>query len=145
MNRRELRQAVRHLIVIVLALMIVQSGSYAASPASRYASCAKACLACSEACRACNQHCAEMVKNGMKEHELSMRLSADCRDVCALAAKLCARNGPMAPEVCKACARACTACGTECGKYKTMAPMAACAKTCAACRKACEEMIKTGK
>jgi hypothetical protein len=106
-----------------------------------YTRCAAACRDCEKACAACNKHCVAMVKSGNKEHAVSARLSADCMDICATAAKLCARKGPMSADICKACAAACEGCGSECGKYPNMAVMSACKKSCVACAAACHELI----
>jgi hypothetical protein len=86
-----------------------------------------------------------MVKAGMKEHQKSAAISADCRDLCDAAAKICARKGPTYATACKACMDACAACGAECKKYPKMKPMADCAKACDACEKACREMIAMAK
>lgn len=107
--------------------------------------CAQACRDCEKTCTACNKHCTGMVKAGMKEHEKSQQLSADCRDLCAAAAKIVARRGPMSAAACKSCAEACDACGAECAKHPDMAVMKACMASCAACAKACRAMIATAK
>ncbi len=106
-----------------------------------YAPCAKACADCEKKCTACNKHCAGMIRAGMKEHERSYRLSADCRELCASAAKIVARRGPLSVAVCTACAEACEKCGAECGKYPDMTEMKACAVSCDVCAKACRTMI----
>ncbi len=129
-----------------IALMILASVGTLASPtAAQYAKCAGACAKCMAACKTCNRHCASMSKPGGKEHLASLQLSADCRDLCDVAARLCSRKGPMTVEVCKACLTACAACGKECAKYPNMRPMSDCAKSCAACGKACQEMIDASK
>ena len=102
-----------------------------------YDRCAKACAHCEETCRACHTHCLAMGP----QFTVSQRLSADCMDLCATAAKLSARRGPMAVAACRACLQACRACGAECGKYPDMAIMAACARSCAACASACQAMV----
>jgi hypothetical protein len=110
-----------------------------------FAKCAKACSDCMAACKACNTHCEGMVKSGMKEHVKSAAISADCRDLCDAAAKICARKGPTYSAACKACLEACAACDAECKKYPKMKPMADCAKSCEACEKACKEMVAMAK
>jgi hypothetical protein len=81
----------------------------------------------------------------MKEHQKTLALSQDTADLCAAAAKICTRKGPMTAAVCDACLRACRACGAECGKYPDMAPMAACAKSCATCGAACKQILDAKK
>jgi hypothetical protein len=125
----------------MILLLTAAPVSLAAPNDAMYAKCAKVCKDCMQACKACNTHCAGMVKSGKKEHEKSLKLSADCRDICALAATICERKGPMTAAICEACRIACDACGKECQKYPNMKPMADCAKSCAVCSKACQEMI----
>src|SRR5689334_18581797 len=98
-----------------------QAGQKATS--ALYARCAQACSGCMKACAACSKHCASMVAAGMKEHAKTKRLSDDCRDICATAAKICSRRGLMTAAICEACATACDACGAECVKYPDMKPM----------------------
>lgn len=103
--------------------------------------CAKACSDCRAVCEACVKHCQSMVSAGMKEHVKSLALSQDAADVCAAAARIVARRGPMSKAVCEACLKACEACGAECRKYPAMKQMKDCAASCARCAAACREMI----
>jgi hypothetical protein len=103
--------------------------------------CAKACSDCHLACQACAKHCQSMVSAGMKQHVKSLALSRDCADVCAAAAHVVSRKGPMSKSICEACVKACEACGAECNKYPTMKQMKECADSCAKCAAACKEMI----
>jgi hypothetical protein len=82
-----------------------------------------------------------MVKMGMKEHVVSMRLCADCADICALSAKIMSRKGPMSKSICQACAESCAACGAECGKYPDMPIMKRCAESCKKCSAACKALV----
>jgi hypothetical protein len=127
--------------LLCAAALICIFPAHAAPAADLHKKCAAACKACEEACLECNKHCTAMVKAGNKEHAKSVKLSADCRDICAVAARICARKGPMSVEICKACAAACDACSKECGKSMNMPQMAACKKACDECSKACLEMI----
>ena len=130
------------MIALTIGLMLAMAtGAFAAPDAAMYARCAKACSTCMAACKACNTHCEGMVKAGMKQHQKSAAISADCRDLCDTAAKVCARKGPLTAEACKACLEACQACDKECKPYPKMKPMADCAKACAVCEKACADMI----
>jgi hypothetical protein len=132
-------------VVGLILLLTAGAAAIAAPDAAMYAKCAKACKECTQSCKECNAHCAGMVKSGMKEHTKSLQLSADCADICALAAKLCDRKGPLAPSICEACEKACDVCRTECHKYPTMKPMAACDRACDACAKVCKEMMSAAK
>lgn len=134
------RRAMR-VVLALAALLALAPAAMAAPDAAMYAKCAKACSTCMASCKACNTHCEAMVKSGMKQQVVSARLSADCRDLCDVAARLTARKGPMTAAACTACAEGCDACGKECRKYPSMKPMADCAKSCDACAKACREMI----
>jgi hypothetical protein len=132
-------------IPAIILMAVLAHPALAAPDAAMFARCAKACRACMAACRTCTAHCDSMVKAGMKEHQRTARISADCRDLCDVAAKLTARKGPMSVEACKACLGACNACGKECRKYPKMKQMVDCAKACDACEKACQEMIDAAK
>jgi len=113
------------------------------SASDQYARCAKACIDCRKACTACSKHCVSMVAAGMKEHVKSKSLADDCADICAAAANITARRGPMSAAICAACAKACDACGAECRKWPAMEPMKYCAQSCSDCAKACREMLKS--
>jgi hypothetical protein len=71
-----------------------------------------------------------------------MRLCNDCSDVCATAARLVARRGPLHVEYCELCIKACNRCAAECAKYPDQPHMVACAKACRDCAAACREMVK---
>lgn len=144
MNRRHLLQSIVSVTAAVALLVRRDDAANAQSKAAKdtvYDPCAAACRACEKACIACNKHCDGMVKAGMTEHETSRRLSADCRDLCAVSAKIVARRGPLSVATCTACAEACDRCGAECGKHPDMAEMKQCAESCARCSKACRAMI----
>lgn len=144
MRRRELISTLM-LSAGLAALLPVAPAALAAPGSDLYARCAKACADSAKACQTCHKHCEGMVNSGKKEHEKTLALSADCMDICALAAKLCERKGPLAVAMCETCIKACQACGSECAKYPKMAPMAECAKSCATCVKVCQEMVAAGK
>jgi hypothetical protein len=104
--------------------------------------CAKACAICQNQCESCFNHCAHLVADGKKEHVRSMRSCNDCGEICATAAKLSARQGPMVGLICDSCAKACDQCGAECEKFPSDDHMKACAKACRDCAAACREMLK---
>src|SRR5579885_2770054 len=53
----------------------------AANKAALYAKCAKACNDCKASCEACTRHCEAMIKAGVKNHEGTKQLSADCAEI----------------------------------------------------------------
>ena len=110
--------------------------------AGHFDACAKACTACLRACESCARHCAHLVAEGKKDYLLTLGTCADCGDICATAAKVAARQGPLAVSVCEGCARACDQCGAACEKFPHDQHMASCAKECRACARACRDMIK---
>ena len=88
-------------IATMAALLALGSMAMAAPDAAMYAKCAKACGDCYSACKTCTTHCEGMVKAGMKQHVTSAKISADCRDLCDVAAKLTGRKGPMTVAACR--------------------------------------------
>jgi hypothetical protein len=104
--------------------------------------CAIACAQCMLACEACAHHCATLVIDGKKEHARTMGTCVDCGEYCGLAAKVVARQGPLAVTACEGCAKACDQCGTACEKHPEDEHMKACAKACRDCAKACRDMIE---
>jgi hypothetical protein len=107
-----------------------------------FAQCARACTECLRECESCAHHCAHEVAMGNKDHLHTLGTCADCADMCGTAAKVAARQGPMASIVCDSCAKACDTCGAACEKFPDDEHMAKCAKTCRDCAKACKEMIE---
>jgi hypothetical protein len=104
--------------------------------------CARACADCTLQCESCFHHCAHLVVAGNKEHARTAGLCSDCGDVCALAARVTARQGPLAGTVCEACAKSCDTCAEACEKMPSDKHMAACAKSCRDCARACRDMVK---
>src|SRR5262245_28619450 len=75
--------------------------------AAHFDKCARACSDCQRECDVCARHCADLVADGKKEHLRTLGTCADCADVCAAAARVSARGGPLAMSVCDGCAKAC--------------------------------------
>jgi hypothetical protein len=134
------------LTAAVLAAAVLTAGARAADKEDPHhahlMACAKACADCMRECESCAHHCADLVADGKKDHFKSMALCVDCGEVCALAAKVTARGGPLAVPSCEACAKACDACGAECKQFPNDEHMKNCAKACEDCAKACRDMIK---
>jgi hypothetical protein len=106
-----------------------------------YAKCAKACADCMLECDSCFKHCSNLVTKGEKDHTATMYLCNDCGEICAGAARIVGRGGPLAVTTCESCAKACDTCGEACGKFPDDAHMKRCAQACRDCAKACREMI----
>jgi len=70
-----------------------------------------------------------------------IRLDRDCADACDAAIRAMSRGGPLAKELCRACATACDACAAECEKHAKMADHGrVCAEACRKCAEACRKM-----
>jgi hypothetical protein len=134
----------RLMLAALAAAALVLSGARAEDKEdphkAHFDACAKACADCMRECESCAHHCAHLVIDGKKDHAMSMALCVDCGDICATAAKLTARGGPMAVPYCEGCAKACDACAAECDKFPSDDHMKACAKACKDCAKACRDM-----
>ena len=141
MRTNSIVSAFAAVLTLFVGMCIGAIGASAEPDPAAYAKCAAACRECAKACDACNKHCLAMVKGGDKAHLISAKLSADCMEVCNVAAKIVERKGPMSTAICEACAKACDLCAAECKKNVKMAPMAACKKSCDACSAACKKMI----
>ncbi|WP_225776328.1 four-helix bundle copper-binding protein [Pseudomonas sp. Marseille-Q5115] len=104
---------------------------------SGYDDCIEECLRCALACESCASACLQEQDTQMMAN--CIKLDRDCADMCKLAAMLMARQSPLAKEFCALCAKACKACGDECGKHDDD-HCQNCAKACHACAQACEAM-----
>ena len=148
MNRRE--------VLGTLGATAVALGTYSsaqAQPAKKseksddhhgrhFDTCAKACADCQLECHSCDHHCEDLVAAGKKEHVKTMKLCADCGDICAVAANIVARHGTLSATVCDACAKACDECGKACAQFTDDEHMKKCADECKKCATACREMVK---
>jgi hypothetical protein len=110
--------------------------------AGSHEQCAKACSKCMRECESCASYCAHHVSEGHKEHLKTLGTCADCAEICASAAKIVSRHGPMAVTICQCCAKACEECGQACEKFSADEQMSRCAKACRDCAAACNDMIK---
>ena len=104
--------------------------------------CIAACRDCTDQCETCFVHCTNLVASGKKEHLPTLKSCIDCGDLCAIAAKIMARNGALVGPSCDGCAKGCDACATACEKYPDDEHMKACAKACRDCAKVCRAMLK---
>ncbi len=110
--------------------------------AKHYSDCAAECSKCMTECEECYRHCSDLVASGRREHAACMQLCNDGAEICGVAARLSARQGPLAVPICEACAKACDVCAAECEKFPNMAECMECAEHCRKCAKACREMIQ---
>lgn len=132
----------------VTAALIFRAGSLAdEQPAGHnhhahaFDQCAKACSDCQRACDSCANHCRDMLVQGKKEHQTTLRTCLDCADHCSAAARITARQGVFSDLICTACAEACARCGKECAKFEDD-HMKKCAEECRKCEKACRDMLQ---
>jgi hypothetical protein len=110
--------------------------------AASFDQCAKACTECLRECESCAHHCAHLVASGKKDHLRTLGTCADCAEVCAAAAKIVSRYGPLAGTMCESCAKACDTCAAECETHGNDEHMKRCAKVCRDCARACRDMLK---
>ncbi|MDF7813855.1 four-helix bundle copper-binding protein [Hymenobacter sp. YC55] len=89
-----------------------------------------------DALQACVAACEQCASACLREDDVQMMvpcitLDRDCADICALAARLLARNSPHATHLLGECAEICRLCGAECAQHA--APH--CQECAAACRR----------
>src|SRR5579871_2084657 len=145
MNRR----GVWSVLALLTASLLVTGGNLLTADdktahdahAGHFAQCAKACTDCLRECESCANHCAHLVAEGKKDHLTTLGTCADCAEFCTSAAKIVARQGPMAGTICESCAKACDTCGAACEKFPQDEHMKQCAKACRDCAKACRDML----
>lgn len=105
----------------------------------RYHACLEACVECLVACEMCADAC-------LHESQIAMmvpciQLDRDCADLCATAVRAMARGGPLAAEICRACAVACDACALECEQHAAQHEHCRlCAEACRRCATECRKM-----
>lgn len=104
--------------------------------------CAKACAECQLECHACHHHCEALVATGKQDHVKTMKLCADCGDICGVAANIVSQHGSLSSTVCEVCASACDECGRACAEFADDKHMQKCADECLKSAAACREMIK---
>lgn len=104
-----------------------------------YHACLEACLECLVACEMCSDACLDEQDVGMMKQ--CIRLDRDCAAACDAAARAMARGGPLAKELCRACAAACDACAAECERHAAHHDHCRlCAEACRRCAEECRRM-----
>ena len=117
----------------------IELGTYLRGNSAQYHECIEACVTCLVACEMCSDACLDEKDIGMMRS--CIRLDRDCADACAAAVRVMSRGGPLAAELCRACAEACDACAAECEKHASMADHCRiCADACRACAESCRRM-----
>ena len=117
----------------------IELGTYLRGKGARYHDCIEACVACLVACEMCSDACLD--EKDVKMMAQCIRLDRDCADACDAAIRAMSRGGPLAPQLCRACAEACEACAAECEKHAQMSEHCrVCAEACRRCAAACRKV-----
>jgi hypothetical protein len=117
----------------------IELDGYLRGKAAEFHECIEACVVCLVACEMCSTACLE--ESDVKMMVACIRLDRDCADACTAAIRAMSRGGPMASELCRACATACDACAAECERHASHSDHCRiCAEACRACAKACRKM-----
>lgn len=117
----------------------IDLGRYLRGSGMENHACLEACVECLVACEMCSDAC-------LNEQDVAMltaciRLDRDCADACAAAVRVMSRGGPLAAEVCMACASVCDACAAECEKHAHHHDHCRiCAEACLRCAEECRRM-----
>ena len=105
-----------------------------------YHACLEACIECLVACEMCSDACLD--EDNVKMMVSCIRLDRDCAEACAAAVRTMARGGPLAHEICRACAEACRACAEECERHAAHHDHCrVCAEVCRRCEQACADLL----
>jgi hypothetical protein len=112
---------------------------------SDVAECLRACLECEQACTLCADAC--IGEQAFDKLRQCIRLDLDCADICAATARLVARQATPDPQLWRltleACAQACRACATECGRHQSKHEHCRiCREVCERCEQACLSLLK---
>jgi hypothetical protein len=111
---------------------------YLRGASQQYHACIEACVECMVACDMCGDACLD--EPNVAEMVRCIRLDRDCADLCAVAARAMARGGPLAQEICRACAEACRQCAEECERHAHHDHCRICAEVCRRCERECRRM-----
>ncbi|MFA0960588.1 four-helix bundle copper-binding protein [Roseivirga sp. BDSF3-8] len=92
------------------------------------------------ACVAACEHCATacLGEDDVKKMSDCIKTDRDCADICALTARLVARDSKHAKHLAKECIEVCKLCADECGKHEHQ-HCKDCAEACRACEEACKK------
>jgi len=105
-----------------------------------YHSCLEACVECMVACEMCSDAC--LHEKDVANMVRCIQLDRDCAEACMAASRAMARGGPLARELCRACADICERCAEECeGHARHHDHCRLCAEACWRCADECRRMI----
>lgn len=122
-----------------MIMAAIELGTYLRGKATRYHDCIEACVVCLVACEMCADAC--LNEQDVKMMTACIRLDRDCADACIAAIRAMSRGGPLAAELCRACATACNACAEECERHRgQMDHCRLCAEACRRCADECRKM-----
>ena len=117
----------------------IELGRYLREGNRAYHACIEACVECLVACEMCSDACLD--EDDVRMMARCIRLDRDCAEICAAAARAMARGGPLAEEICRACAEACRACAEECERHAAKHEHCRiCAEACRRCEAECRRM-----
>ena len=105
----------------------------------QYHACLEACVECLVACEMCSDACLD--EENVRMMVRCIRLDRDCAEACVAAMRAMARGGPLAAELCRACAEACDRCAEECERHAGKHDHCrVCAEACRRCAAECRGM-----
>jgi len=117
----------------------IELETYLRDSTRAYHACLEACVECMVACEMCSDACLD--EPNVRMMVRCIRLDRDCAAACAAAARAMARGGPLAVELCRACAEACAACAEECERHAAEHDHCRiCAEACRRCERECRTM-----
>ncbi len=104
--------------------------------------CSQTCDSCARSCNLCATHCLEHVARGKLDYLTALQACRDCATICATAAEVSSRDGPLADAICTACAAACERCQAICATWPDDPLLKQCVEVCKGCEATCREMAK---
>lgn len=121
--------------------------SHPARPTTHFdavTACLAACMECTQVCTLCADAC--LSESDVEHLRQCVRLDLDCADLCAAVGRIVARQATPDARLWRlsleACAEACRACATECGRHEDrFAHCRWCREACERCERACLELL----
>jgi hypothetical protein len=115
-----------------------------ASATDAQVACLEACLRCAAICTSCADAC--LAEESVAHLRECIRSDLDCAEVCAVTARLVARQTETDAAILRAqleaCAVACKVCGDSCAEHKDMHEHCRlCMEACRACEARCRELL----
>jgi hypothetical protein len=100
--------------------------------------CIDACMECSKVCDMCSAAC--LAEKDLGELRRCLKMTLDCAEICAAAARVMARDSDNQADILRACGDICERCAHECRKYPEHDHCRICADVCAHCVDLCHVM-----